>query len=89
MWKTHGILPFLIKIILWGTTKEEGAEKVPAAVRILLALLLGIVYTTVIGLLFWVGIADQRPLLTALGAVCAIGILAMIALEIKTAKNKH
>ena len=51
----YKILPLLIKIILWGSSKDDNEKNVPSAVRVLLALVLAIVYLGLSALLFGVG----------------------------------
>lgn len=79
----HRILPFLVKIILWGAANGEGGKTVPVAVRVFLALLLAVVYLGLSALLFWVGFAEHRPMLVVLGIVCLISVPMTMILEIK------
>ena len=81
------ILPFLIKIILWGSTEDDGVKKVPMILRVFLAVMLAVIYIGLSGLLFWVGIADHKAMLVILGAVCLISIPVSIFFEIKTKKT--
>ncbi len=86
MREMYKILPFLIQIILWGSAADDGRKKVPVVIRVFLAFVLALVYLGLSALLFWVGFADQQPILVILGAVCLISILVIILLEIKTKK---
>ena len=80
-------LPFLIKMILWGSLKDNGAKKAPIALRVLLGIILTVFWIGLTALLIYVGLADQKGLLTVLGVFCLISVPLMVVLEIKMKKD--
>ena len=82
----YKILPLLVKIILWGSAKDDNEQKVPIAVRVLLALVLAFFCLGLSALLFWVGFAEHRQILVVLGIICLISTPMTMFFEIKTKK---
>ena len=84
----YRILPFLVKIILWGSAVDDNTRKVPMGIRILLALLLLIVCWGLAVLLLWVGFAENRAMLILLGVMCLICLPLTVLLELKLKKEQ-
>ena len=83
----YRILPYLIKIILWGSAADTDSRKIPMRIRILLAMVLLIVCFGLAALLFWVGFADKNAILVLLGVVCLLCLPLTVFFEIKLKKQ--
>ena len=81
------ILPSWIKIILWGSAKDDGVKKAPMVFRILLGITLTGFWLGLTALVLWVGLADGKMLLTALGILCLLSVPIAVVLEMKMKKE--
>ena len=84
----YSVLPFLVRIILWGSAVDDNTRKVPLGIRIILALLLLIVDWGLAALLLLVGFAEKRAMLILLGVICLICLPLTVLLELKLKKEQ-
>ena len=79
------IFEILFELIVEGSIGAVGDKKVPIPIRILAAVLLFLIFGTVVGALIYIGISEGSWILIVVGAV--IGLLIVFAVW-KTVK-KH